>query len=95
MVVEDSDRSRKPVKNQQVSGGLKVDEAFIESPSYIDRYAIALRRMRHERDLDAVCLVATDKATRSYRFPDPTMSITAFEASIRARVTEVLGALGR
>jgi type II restriction enzyme len=94
MVVESSNSSQSPVKNQSLPPGLRVEKAFVDSPSYIERYAIALRRMRHEKDLDAVCLVATDKSDGSFYFPDSSMSFRAFVAAIEGRALEVRGALG-
>lgn len=94
MVVEDSPRSTKPVAGRMPHELFPLDEPFQSKPSYIERYAVAFRRLRLEGELSAACLVATDRASQSYWFPDPTMSFTAFAAAIRGRVVEVLGALG-
>ena len=94
MVVEDSPRSTAPVGGRKPHSLFPLDEPFRSKPSYIERYAIAFQRLRLEGELSAACLVATDRESRSFWFPDPTMSFTAFAAAIRGRVIEVLGAVG-
>ncbi len=94
VIVEDHEGSRGPARIKGVNKAFPIDPTF-EGTSYIERYALALSRMRAEGDLGASCLVATDKATKSYWFPDETLSFEAFAAALTGRIIEALGALGR
>jgi type II restriction enzyme len=92
MLMEDHEDSRKP-RRAATNSGFDPDPVFHQT-NYLDRYRIAFERFRLERDMDAVCLVASRQSTASIEYPDPTMTFTAFAAAIYGRVTEVLGMLG-
>ena len=61
---------------------------------YIDRYQIAFKRLRSEGDMNAVCLVTTDREQDEVGYPDRTMTFTSFATAIHGRVAEVLAQLG-
>ena len=60
----------------------------------MDKYGIAFEQLRREGDIDAVCLVASNRTTASVGYPDKTMMFNAFAAAIHGRVTAVVGLLG-
>jgi Restriction endonuclease XhoI len=61
---------------------------------YIDRYQIAFKRLRKEGDMNAVCLVTSDREQDDVGYPDKTMTFTSFATAIHGRVAEVLAQLG-
>ena len=69
------------------------DDVFADA-SYIDRYRVALQRLRLEGDVDAVCLVTSNRDGDLVGYPDRTMTFTAFAAAIQARVSSILAMLG-
>ncbi len=93
MIVEDHATSRARSKGSRPHPQFPLDEAFSDAPSTIERYSIALNRMRLEGEIRAACLVATSATTHDYWYPDETLSFSAFSSAIRGRVIEVLGAI--
>ncbi len=91
MLLEDSDGSRRPVRTR-TRPDFPPDTAFQEL-SYADRYRLAFERARGEGDLDAVCLVLSDKTTQNVTYPDSTMTFNAFAAQLHARAIAVNGML--
>lgn len=69
------------------------DSVFSDA-SYIDRYQIALKRLRSEGDMDSVCLVTANRGDDLVGYPDRTMTFTAFAAAIQGRVNSILAMLG-
>ena len=92
MLLEDSSDSQTAIRTTTLDG-FPPDVAFARA-SAIERYRLAFERLRIERDLDAVCLAVSDQASRSVRYPDPTMSFQAFASALYARVIEIRGQLG-
>ena len=86
MLVEESSISTRKTSSQGMHP--YPEDGIFNNTSYLDRYAIALKRLRHERDMDQVCLVASSR-DGSYHYPDSTMSFQAFAASLHARGLEV------
>ena len=73
---------------------MRTDPAF-DNTNYLERYRIAFERLRLEGDMDAVGLLFSEHSAASVEYPDRTMTFNAFAAAVHARVTEVLGLLGR
>lgn len=92
LLLENHVDSRAP-RRTPLNEGFAPDPVFSQA-SYLERYRIAFERLRMERDMDAVCLVCSERATASVEYPDPTMSFQSFAAAIHGRVTEVFGMLG-
>lgn len=69
------------------------DVAF-KHASNVERYRLALDRMRLQGELNAACFVTTQPSSHEYRYPDSTMTFKAFAASIQARVHEVIKTIG-
>lgn len=88
MMIEDSDVSRRIAAEPRTAPQFPTDPIFRRT-DYIDRYAIALGRLRLERQMDQVCLIAADAT--GMRYPDPTMSFTALATAIHARGLELRG----
>jgi hypothetical protein len=92
MLLEDHPNSRRPP-----GGGrrplLPADPIF-QDTSYLDRYKIAFERLRLEGDVNAACLLVSERTAATVEYPDPTMSFNAFAAAIHGRVTEIVGMLG-
>lgn len=83
MIVEDSPVSTRRAPVRAISPAFPPDPEFTET-SYLDRYVIALSRLRQERDMDQVCLAATSPDGAMW-YPDPSMSFQAFAATIHGR----------
>jgi hypothetical protein len=91
MLLESHEQSRAIVRTRKTA--FPPDPEFADS-SYIDRYRIAFKRLRNEGDMNAVCLVTTDKEQDEVGYPDTTMTFTSFATAIHGRVAEVLAQLG-
>lgn len=91
MLLESTERSRTVLKDPQTTFAL--DREF-SNTSYIDRYQIAFKRLRLEGDMDAVCLVTSEREQGFVTYPDRTMTFAAFAAAIYGRVAEVLAQIG-
>lgn len=91
MLVESGERSRAILTNPRTAYPL--DSEF-QNTSYVDRYQIAFKRLRLEGDMDAVCLVTSDREQDHVTYPDRTMTFTAFATAIHGRVAEVLAQVG-
>jgi hypothetical protein len=91
MVLESDPRSSQP--HRAPNTALPPDPEFADT-SYIDRYQIALKRLRLEGDMDAVCLITSDRDGDLVGYPDRTMTFTAFSTAIQGRVSSVLAMLG-
>lgn len=91
MLLESHDRSRSVLRTPKTA--FPPDPEFIGT-RYIDRYQIAFKRMRQEGDMNAVCLVTTDREQDLITYPDRTMTFTSFAAAIYGRVAEILAQLG-
>jgi hypothetical protein len=83
MLVEDSPVSRRIAAHSVNRYEFPRDPVF-EGTNYIDRYRLALERLRHERDMDEVCLVASSRDGEIW-YPDSTMTFHAFATAIHAR----------
>jgi hypothetical protein len=91
MLLESHEQSRAIVRARKTA--FPPDPEFVNS-SYIDRYRIAFKRLRYEGDMNAVCLVTTDREQDEVDYPDMTMTFTSFATAIHGRVAEVLAQLG-
>jgi hypothetical protein len=74
MLLESREQSRDMVRMPKTA--FPLDPEFA-STSYIDRYQIALKRLRHEGDMNAVCLVTADREQDEVGYPDKTMTFTS------------------
>jgi type II restriction enzyme len=83
MLVEDSDVSTRKAPIPKTAPHFPPDRIFAQT-SYLERYVIALDRLRIERDMDQVCLVAS-KPDGTLSYPNPTMTFQTFAATIHAR----------
>lgn len=83
MLVEDSPVSTKKTTVSGASAAFPPDPVFLAT-SYLDRYCIALERLRLERDMDQVCLAAT-RPDGTVWYPNPTMTFQVFATSLHAR----------
>lgn len=92
ILLESHDRSRAVLRTPNTA--FPPDPTFVGT-RYIDRYQIALQRLRQEGDMNAVCLVTTDREQDHVTYPDRTMTFTAFATSIHARVAEVMAQIGK
>ena len=91
MLLESSERSQAILREPRTAYPL--DPEF-KGTRYIDRYQVAFKRLVLEGDLNAVCLVTTDRREDTVGYPDRTMTFTAFATSIHARVAEIRSQLG-
>jgi hypothetical protein len=91
MLLESSERSQAILREPRTAYPL--DSEF-NGTRYIDRYQIAFKRLVLEGDLNAVCLVTTDRREDTVGYPDRMMTFTAFATSIHARVAEIRSQLG-
>lgn len=92
MIVEDTPKATNKAKIAKTRPAFPPDPAFTAT-SYIDRYALALGRLRLERELDQVCLVLT-KPDGTYRYPDESMTFQGFAATLHARGLQLRNQLG-
>jgi hypothetical protein len=92
MLLEPHERSRAVLRTPKAA--CPQDPEF-KNTSYIDRYQIAFKRLLLEGDMNAVCLVTSDREQDFVTYPDRTMTFTSFAAAIHGRVAEVLAQLGR
>ncbi len=83
MLVEDCPASQRIAVTPRKPRAYPWDPEFIGT-TYIDRYAIALHRLRAERTMDEVCLVAASRNGECW-YPDPTMTFQTFATAIHAR----------
>lgn len=91
MLLESHERSRAVLRTPNTA--FPPDPEFVGT-RYIDRYQIAFKRLRQEADMNAVCLVTTDREQDEVTYPDRTMTFTSFATAIHGRVAEVLAQLG-
>lgn len=91
MLLESHERSRSLLRTPTTL--YPVDPEFIDT-RYIDRYQIAFKRLLLEGDMNAACLVTTDREQDEVAYPDRTMTFTAFATAIYGRVAEVMAQLG-
>tara|TARA_Y100000590_G_scaffold74062_1_gene81618 strand:+ start:999 stop:1724 length:726 start_codon:yes stop_codon:yes gene_type:complete len=87
MLLEDSEKSRKPV-GVRTRVGFPPDPQFVDA-SYMERYGLAFSRARREGDVDAVCLAVSRKSSEQIAYPDRSMTFDAFAAQIVSRVSAV------
>jgi type II restriction enzyme len=92
MLLESREQSREIRENPKTAYPL--DPEF-QDTSYLDRYQIAFKRLRLEGDMNAVCLVTSDREQDFVSYPDQTMTFTAFATAIHGRVADVLAQLGK
>lgn len=92
MLIEDCVDSRRQAKTPRVAPDFPPDEIFSHT-NYIERYAIALDRLRFERDMDQVCLVASTADGDTW-YPDGSMTFQAFATSLHARGMTLRSQLG-
>jgi len=92
MLIEDSEVSRRVSTRSRLPADFPGDPEF-EGTSYIDRYRIALGRLRLERDMDQVCLVAASPDGNVW-YPDPSMSFQNFATALHARGMTLRSQLG-
>ena len=86
MLLESSERSQALLREPRTA--FPLDPEF-NGTRYIDRYQIAFKRLVLEGDLNAVCLVTTDRREDTVGYPDRTMTFTAFATSIHGRAAEI------
>ncbi|MCL4445883.1 MAG: PaeR7I family type II restriction endonuclease [Actinobacteria bacterium] len=92
MLLESREQSREIREHPKTAYPL--DPEF-QDTSYLDRYQIAFKRLRLEGDMNAVCLVTSDREQDFVSYPDQTMTFTAFATAIHGRVADVLTQLGK
>lgn len=92
MLVEDCTTSTRKAPIPKTPAAFPPDPIF-SGTSYLDRYVIALERLRKERDMDQVCLVACAADTTPW-YPDPTMTFQTFASTIHARGLQLRTQLG-
>lgn len=93
MLVEDCEESARRAPSQVTPAGFPPDAVFNET-SYLERYVIALSRLRQERDMDQVCLVATAPDGTMW-YPDESMTFQAFAATIHGRGLQLRNQIAR
>lgn len=92
VLVEDSVRSRRRASEPASPPRFPPHRVFTQT-DYIERYAIALSRLREERQMNEVCLVASSNDGRHW-YPDETMTFQSFATSIHARARALQAELG-
>jgi len=93
MILEDHEKSRRPQAPKNAL--LQVDPAFHRA-NYIEQYRIALTRLKLEGDMNSVCLATTSQTNNEpVTYPDPTMTFNRIADSLRLRIEESFGILGR
>ena len=91
MLLESHEQSRAVLRAPRTA--FPPDPEFA-STRYIDRYQIAFKRLLLEGDMNAACLVTTDRGRDEITYPDKTMTFTSFATAIHGRVAEILARLG-
>jgi hypothetical protein len=91
MLLESHERSRAVLRVPRTA--FPADPEFANT-RYIDRYQIAFKRLLLEGDVNAVCLVTSDREQGEITYPDKAMTVTSFATAIHGRVAEILAQLG-
>lgn len=92
MLFEDSRKSRGTGRNPREHEDFLFDPVF-DDTDYIQRYVIALSRLRLERELNSACLVVSS-SDGEYWYPDNSMSFQAFATTLYSRSLDVRSQLG-
>jgi hypothetical protein len=89
MLLEDSDRSRSPVKVIEPNFGVFPE---FKSASYRDRYAILIEKLLRDRLYDSGCFLlstSASSATGDYVEPHPELTFTKFVTPLVAQVSAI------
>lgn len=89
MVIYETEKSTRPVKNKQLDDRLFPDAAFNET-SYIQRFGIALERMIQENLYDSARLVVLNPTTREIKEPFRKLDFEHFWSLLKAKALAIL-----